>query len=107
MIINFKKFNESLNKQNYLFNTNNIYDIDKILEYRKLLKSGNRLEPAEVYLDDNGDIYIVDGHHRTIASLLESITPNIKETTDENTITGISFMEWEKFEDVLINNQLI
>jgi ParB-like chromosome segregation protein Spo0J len=58
---------------NALRPTQDWIDAAKVDEYVSRLQAGEKLDPIEVNQLPNGEQYILDGHHRYVASMLTGI----------------------------------
>ena len=79
--------------------TQDIVNRAKVDEYIQRLKAGEKLEPIEVVDVPGKGKYIVEGHHRFVASQESGIPVDIKVTTG-NGPTGMkdwSMVEWKEY----------
>lgn len=84
------------------FNQDNIWDTS-------LIYNNKNKEPIEVYDDDKGNVFIIDGHHRAMNNILNNVPYNkwnVKQTNEEN-ITGIDFINWETPSDFVEKKSLL
>jgi hypothetical protein len=83
----------------YIKPTQQFVNRQKVNEYIAKLKSGEKVEPIEVYRVDNKGIYIEEGHHRFIASKETGIPVMIKYKGNSGPVGFSNWLEvkWKEF----------
>jgi hypothetical protein len=61
---------------------------DIVAQYVSDIRAGNKLKPISVGEQANGDLYILDGHHRFVAGQLEGV--QVPQIITQGAPTGLS-----------------